>query len=273
MRSTKLIAAVATGAALLLAGCGGLAGNSPAGGGGDTAAPNACTSFSKKRPVTVLIVDVSGSTKALRAPGGQFENDWRMAACYTAMNQGSLWATTADSQTVADSLWMVNGKHFTPTITDNPLLAAAEVRKQAEALAPQARNIVGSTKHSQSDLLGALQVAARLFRSYPDQPRELVFLTDGGINAGGVNLGFDPPRTDAGRSKVIGRLQAAGQVPDLTGGAGAPVRVWMGGLGHGVGGGDPRKTQAVIDLWRSLIPAAHGELASDDSSLRLPDFP
>ncbi len=116
-------------------------------------------------------------------------------------------------------------------------------------------------------------MASRLFRDYPDRPRELVYLTDGGINAGGVNLGFDPPRTDAGRSKVIRRLQTAGQLPDLTGGKGAPVRVWMGGLGHGVGGEDPRKTQALIELWRSLIPAAHGELASDDSSLRLPDFP
>src|SRR6185369_14313502 len=97
-RSTKILAAVAAGAALLLAGC-----------GGPPPPPRgpACTSFSKKRPVTVLIVDVSGSTKALRAPGGQFENDWKMAACYTAMIQGSRWATTADSQTVADSLWLV----------------------------------------------------------------------------------------------------------------------------------------------------------------------
>jgi hypothetical protein len=270
-RHTSLLAAAATAATLLLAGCAGAPGTDSSTGAGETSA-QACTSFSKKRPVTVLIADVSGSTKDLRNPGGQFETDWNTAACYTAMNQGSLWATTADSQTVADSLWLVR-KDFTPQITDNQLLAAAEVRKQAEGLAPKARQIVGSTKHSESDLLGALQVASRLFRDYPDRPRELVFLTDGGINTGGVNLGFDPPRTDAGRAKVIERLRAAGQLPDLTGGAGQPVRVWMGGLGHGVGGGDPRKTQALIDLWRSLVPAAHGELASDDSSLRLPDFP
>jgi hypothetical protein len=270
-RYTKTIAAVATAAALLLAGCGGGdIGGGGAGGGGQVG--KSCTPFSKKRPVTVLIVDVSGSTKALRAPGGQFENDWKMAACYTAMNQGSLFATTADSQTVADSLWLVK-QDFTPTITDNDLLGAAELGRQAKKLDATASEIVGSTKHSQSDLLGALQVASRLFRDYPDRPRELVFLTDGGINAGGVNLGFDPPRSDAGRSKVISRLQTTGQLADLTGGKGAPVRVWMGGLGHGVGGGDPRKTQALIELWRSLIPAAHGALASDDSSLRLPDFP
>lgn len=266
-RRTKLIGVAVVGAALLLSGC---AGDSN-GGAADTHG-QACTSFSAKRPVTVLIVDVSGSTKALRTRNGQFEKDWNMAACYTAMNQGSLWATTADSQTVADSLWRVH-KDFTPTITDNDLLGAAEVRRQAEGLAPQANQIIGSTKPSRSDLLGALQVAARLLRDYPNRPRDLVFLTDGGINATGVNLGFDPPRTNDGRTKVINRLRAAGQLPDLTGGAGQPVRVWMGGLGHGVGGGDPRKTQAVIELWRALIPAAHGELASEDSSLRLPDFP
>lgn len=89
------------------------------------------------------------------------------------MNQGSLWATTADSQSLANSPVEGRGKDFTPTFTDNPLPAEATVRKQAEALAPPARQIVGSQKHSQSDLLGALQVAARLFRDYPDRTREL----------------------------------------------------------------------------------------------------
>src|SRR3954469_754923 len=157
-RRTSLFAAVATAAVLLLAGCAGAPGTGSGTGGAGTSA-QACTSFAKKRPVTVLIVDVSGSTKALRAPGGQFESDWKMAACYTAMNQGSLWATTADSQTVADSLWLVH-KDFTPSITDNNLLGAAEVGKQAKSLDPKATEIVGSTKHSQSDLLGALQVAS-----------------------------------------------------------------------------------------------------------------
>lgn len=268
-RHTKTLAAAATGAALLLSGCGGDIGTA---GAGASASGQACTSFSSKRPVTVLIVDVSGSTKALRNRGGQFESDWNMAACHTALNQGSLWATTADSQTLANSLWRVR-KDFKPTITDNELLAQAEMQKAADGLAPQAREIVGSTRRSRSDLLGALHVASRLFRDYPDRPRALVFLTDGGINGGGVNLRTDLPLTNAERTTFIARLKASGQLPDLTGGSGPPVRVWMGGLGHGTGRGDPRRTQAVIELWHSLIPAAHGELASEDSSLRLPNFP
>ena len=95
-----------------------------------------------------------------------------MAACYTALNQGSLWATTADSQTLANSLWRVR-KDFKPTVTDNELLAQAELKKRADGLASQAREIVGFTKRSRSDLLGALHVASRLFRDYPDRPRAL----------------------------------------------------------------------------------------------------
>jgi hypothetical protein len=189
------------------------------------------------------------------------------------MRQGTLWATTADSQTVANSTWLVRGQEFTPTIEDNDLLAGAELGRRADELGPTAREVVGSTRRSTSDLVGALQVAARLLRDHPDRPRALVFLTDGGINDGRRDLGFDPPRTDEGRAHVIARLRADGRLPDLRGGRGTPVRVWMGGLGHGVGGGDPVKTQAVIDLWHALIPAAGGELVAEDSALRLPGFP
>jgi hypothetical protein len=233
----------------------------------------ACASFGSEHPLTVLIVDVSGSTKDMRGPGGQFEKDWLSAACNTAVKQGTLWATTADSQTVANSVWQVQGQEFKPTIEDNDTLGAAEVRKQAASLTPKAREIVGTTVRSKSDLLGALQVASRLFRDYPDRRRDLVFLTDGGINVGKVDLRYKTLRTHEGRAKVIERLRDSGQLPDLTGGHGKKVRVWMGGLGRGIGGGDTRKTTALIEFWRELIPAAGGELVTDDSSLRLPNFP
>jgi hypothetical protein len=170
-------------------------------------------------------------------------------------------------------VWQVQGQDFKPSIEDNDKLGAAEVQRQAEQLQSKARQIVGTTKRSQSDLMGALEVASRLLRDYPDRPRALVFLTDGGINVGQTNLGFDPPRTAEGRDRTIERLRENGELPDLTGGQGDPVRVYMGGLGRGVGGGDPRKTRALIEFWRELIPAAGGELVSDDSSLRFPQFP
>ena len=56
-RHAKTLAAAAVGAALLISGCGGEIGTA---GAGASASGQACTSFSSKRPVTVLIVDVSG---------------------------------------------------------------------------------------------------------------------------------------------------------------------------------------------------------------------
>src|SRR3954453_22305362 len=101
------------------------------------------TPMGPERPPTLLVTDVSGSTRALRGPGGQYEKDWMTAACYTAMRQGTLWATTANSATLKTSQWQVSGKSFAPTIEDNDLLGAAELRKQAQSLAPDARQIVG----------------------------------------------------------------------------------------------------------------------------------
>src|SRR4051812_40369472 len=164
----KRLVLIGCGAAMLLSACG--TGTSTSSSG------RACTALGSEHPVTVLITDVSGSTRDLRAPQGEFEQDWMLAACHTALHQGTLWATTADSQTVANSVWQVRGTDFKPTIDGNDLLAAAEMNKKANALAPEAREIVGVTKPSQSDLLGALQVSSRLFRDYPERSRALVFL-------------------------------------------------------------------------------------------------
>ena len=95
-----------------------------------------------------------------------------------------------------------------------------------------------------SDLLGALQVAARLFRDYPDRPRNLVLLTDGVITADGVNLLRRAPTGDAGRQRLIERLLADGRLPDLRGGAGPKPRVWIGGLGHDANGRLTPRTSA-----------------------------
>jgi hypothetical protein len=239
-----------------------------------TACGNSSQGDKNKReaPVTALIMDVSGSTKDLRKPGGQFDQDWMVAAQATAEHRGTLWATTADSQTVKNSIWVVRGLEFKPTITDNNLLAKAELRKKAQGLAPQEQQMLRGERHSRSDLLGGLAVAARLFQDYPDRPRDLVFLTDGGINVGTRDLGYDPPLTARGRRRVVAQLRHKGLVPNLKRGS-TPVRVWLGGIGHGVGGNDPRRTIALIKLWRALIPATGAKLVSEETSLNLIEFP
>ena len=90
----------------------------------------------------------------------------------------------------------------------------------------------------------------------------------GAINVGGVNLYRDPPESPAEIRQAIGRLQRAGKIPDLTSGHGAAVKVWIGGLGRGL-----KDPLPVIRFWEALVPAAHGRLVSEDSTLRLVDFP
>ncbi len=126
-----------------------------------------------------------------------------------------------------------------------------------------------------SDLLGALQLAARLFRDYPDRSRNLVLLTDGAITADGVNLMRRAPGGTEARARLIDRLRADGRLPDISGGAGRTPRVWIGGLGHDTQGHlSPRASRDIVAFWEAMIPAAGAELISADSaSLRLVHFP
>jgi len=226
-------------------------------------------------PLTAVIVDVSSSTAPLRAPGGPWEQAWMDAVRATASKQGVLWATTADGATISHSLWSVQGRVFKPTLDDNQLLAKAELKRQAESLRGDDRRLMSVQGRGGSDLLGALQVAAQLFRDYPNRPRNLVLLTDGGITADGVNLLRRAPTRPGARARLLKRLRADGRLPDLSGSAGAQPRVWIGGIGHGSDGSmTPQTSRNIIAFWEALIPAAHGQLVSADSaSLQLVNFP
>lgn len=222
-------------------------------------------------PIVALIADISGSTEELRELGGDFEKGWMATATATALARGSLWSTVADGETLSSSTWLINGKGFTPSVEGNDLLGDGEMKKKAVELLPEARKQLSMQGAEGSDLLGALQAASRLFSDYPDRQRALVLLTDGAINKGGVRTSSTALRTDAGRAEALKDLKSQGLIADLSG-DGKPVRVWIGGLGHGVGGGDAAKTLQIIAFWEALIPAAGGELVSQDSSLRLVDF-
>lgn len=250
--------------ALLLAGC-----------GGSSTKPAVSPTEGKPNPtgpIVALITDISGSTEELRHPGGDFEKGWLATATATALARGSLWATVADGETLSSSTWLINGKGFTPSVEGNDLLGDGEMKKKAKELLPEARKELSMEGAEGSDLLGALQAAARLFADYPDRQRALVLLTDGAINKGGIRTSSTALRTEAGREKAINDLKQQGLIAGLSGG-GEPVRVWIGGLGYGVGGGDAAKTLQIIEFWKALIPAAGGELVSQDSSLRLVAFP
>ena len=223
-----------------------------------------------ERPLTVLFIDISQSTENARNRGGLYEQWANKATKQTALAQGTLYAAWADANTVATSIWEIDGHRFKPATSGSSQIIDGELRKQADDLAQQLSALVSSRSSRGSDLLGALQMASQLFGNYPQRPRSLILLTDGAVNVGGVNLRA-PPKNAVVIKHIIARLRKRGELPDLTGGKGEPVRVWIAGLGHGLG---REKSRGAIAFWQALIPHTHGELVAYNSgTLRLANFP
>ncbi len=237
----------------------------------------------KERPVVVLIVDVSGSTNDLRKGSGSvFGRGVAETVTQSALAEGQLWATSAEAAVLANSNWIVNGSAADSDA--NFVKPEGGEVFQKEALVQKAKKLNGSsdvkgllvtTGNAGSDLLGALQFAATVFKSYPERPRALVLLTDGGINARGTDLNRNPPVTPAEQDAVIRKWKSAQEFPagGLTGGSGKPVSVWIGGLGSGMTGNGGRDARSVRDLWAKLISAEGGTLVQGDASLNLINFP
>lgn len=226
-------------------------------------------------PVVVLISDVSGSTKELRGKSNIFKNGISETIQKTAQAEGQLWATRAEAAVIANSTWLTNGKKFeAPEGGD-------EYQKEELAAGGSVEDskvngkLRASGGNPGSDLLGALNFAENVFKNYPNKTRDLVLLTDGGINSRGVdwmrNLPTDPAKQDA----LVKKLKASGELSPngLTGGSGKPVNVWIGGLGYGLTGNGGRDARSVRELWAKLIEASGGKLVQADSNLNLINFP
>lgn len=62
----------------------------------------------------------------------------------------------------------------------------------------------------------------------------MVIISDGAVNAGGVNLYRQPARSDVARARLVDHLRGAGEIPSDLGCGGRPVRVWLSQLGAGI---------------------------------------
>lgn len=228
-----------------------------------------CGPHEYEGPIVVLFVDTSPSTSSERGANGSFSQAAEETAVGTSSELGTLFAATATENTVGNSTWEIQ-ETFTCGIPDNEKLCRPAARDQAVALGPDLTALVQEQGGGGSDLLGALQGAGRLFSDYPGRNRDLVFLTDGDINTPAFHLYAELPMSPEEMDARIQDLIAAGSVPDL-GEGNEPVRVWLGGLGHGLP--DPDKATQVIHFWEKLIPATGGTLEVADSSPRLTGFP
>jgi len=222
MRASRILiaGAVCCVAALLLAGCG--VGDDLTG----------TSSASAPGPVTVVVADVSGSTLARR---GAYVSDAMTAITATAELGGTVFLSTVDGL-ATDESWPIADRRFDTTIGGaNKQLARAARRENARRLRPRVERLLHRRGRGGTDLLAMLTNVRRLLCTLPDKERRVVLITDGAIVAGGVNLYRSPPLTRAARTRLVTRLHGSDEIPpDLTCGAGAPLRIWLSELGAGI---------------------------------------
>ena len=180
----------------------------------------------------------------LRAPRGNASAD-RTRTHYparasgqdgTAEFDGAVYVSTVDGLATNDA-WQ------SPTAGSLAASAAGTRRWRGPPEAMRRSDCVRSVRrllHGRgrggSDLLAMLTNVRRLLCTLPDAERRVVIISDGGVVAGGVNLYRRPPRTEHARRHLIEHLQRSGEIPpDLDCRVGSPVRVWLSGLGIGIG--------------------------------------
>ena len=108
--------------------------------------------------------------------------------------------------------------------TDNPLVLRgmqeeAESQKVAriKAIAKKVDGLLQSKPQIKStDLFGGMEMASRVFKSYPNPNRVLIVLSDMQQDADGVDF-YRNDLSNRSINAIIKKLQAQGQLPDLTG--------------------------------------------------------
>ena len=247
--TVKLLAAtsIAVTFAAMASGCGGIGDSSPT-------------------PTSVIMVDSSGSTRHLIR---EFKPAIKDAICRTASAEGKVWAAGGDAAVLANSTWTIDGKEFNVGDEGDELkkldLQALCVK---EASSTEAASLVAMPHRQGSDLVGLVKMAADVLAAHPDGPRSLLFLTDGGINALGVDLFKSPPKTPDASDQLIKRFSGQGLISpnSLTGGKGSPVKVWLCGVGRGATGNGGLNANYVQQFWKQMIEYAGGTVVTSAPS-------
>ncbi len=142
---------------------------------------------------------------------------------------------------------------------DNELVKEAARTRAARALAAKRPELIQrfdslleapAQGSRNTDILGALDLAQRIFASYPRPARALVLLSDMVQESPGLNL----KGRDLGRracSTLIRRLQKQGRIPELTG-----VQVWV----VGARSGNAARFREIRAFWMELFKTAGATL-------------
>jgi hypothetical protein len=218
-------------------------------------------------PTVWLVPDVSGSTAALRKPGGLYTRAVETVITKTAESCGALYAGAVAGNGI-NTDWMIDGSEFRHTIGGNAELgAAARAQKAKQELFPKVRALLTTKDTQGSDFLGVMRRVSEAADSLPkDQHKRLtlILVFDGVLYLPGhYSLYKTPINTPARRKKFIARLKRGDDIPKLNG-----FDVYLAGLGVGVSNREIAK--AVIRFWKELVPLTGAKLRSTDASLRFP---
>lgn len=122
---------------------------------------------------------------------------------------------------------------------------AEEIRKvMAQALASQPRKII------HTDILGSVEQASRVFKSYPRSRRDLVIVSD--MIQDTTEFDFDTENLAPDRiTSLVNRLSAERRIPDLMG-----TVVYAVGARHR----DEKRSRMIRDFWMAFFRAAGADL-------------
>ncbi len=224
----------------------------------------------QSRPLTVVLFDVSGSTRddAIRA---RYLDAFERVVDATAADNGTVVGDVIDENPLAHSTYPI-GATFDrcDPLTENRLVCEAKARDTRSSLVASAEQILASRPVAAgTDIQDAVSLAQRVFDAYPSaSSRSLVLLSDmvehtQRVNVGGVGFG------DRAATDTLDRLEASRSIPDLSG-----VRVYV--VGAGVVGSSELPAARILAtqrFWLGFFAQAHADLTEDRYGAALVRFP
>lgn len=206
-----------------------------------------CRSEQQPQPVTVVFIDLTGSTTTAKA---SMQQDFRVVADRVAAEHGRLLVDAIDENPLAHARVLVDQSFGVPEAQGNRLVEHKEIAARKAAAISAVKALLEAPRPGRStDVFSALVSGAQRLQSIPGAGRRrLVFLSD--------MVNTTPPhriRTQRWDQPAIGRLiadlRAEGMLPDLSG-----VEVWV--AGAGLAAGDGLSARAVLEVravWMAVL--------------------
>jgi hypothetical protein len=208
-----------------------------------------CRSAPAPQPLTVVLVDLTTST---RAANTSMRQDFRVVVDQVAAEHGRLLVDAIDGNPLAHARVLIDQSFRVPEAQGNRLVERSKLAaRKAAANSAMDALLEGPRPARSTDVFGALVSGAHRLGSIPDAGRRrLVFLSDMVSTTTPHNMRgqqWDQPAI----MRLVADLRAEGMLPNLSG-----VEVWVGGAG--LASGDDLSATAVLEIravWLAVFVA------------------